>query len=189
MEPWSKTSIPRAGNQVSHELPIRRGSLVRCRPAALMAKSRKPRPKRGSKALASAADDLNYEWKMARMSGLALARAQRSGNVWATNMALETFLLHARVIRDFYGSSGSANDVLAVDFLGSSPRVRLPLLRSRATRVRLNRRIAHLSYSRSRLKRSWNVPTLLSEINQAMIDFIALLAKRDAKLAAIVSAP
>jgi hypothetical protein len=153
-----------------------------------MTKTRKPRPTRGRKALASAADDLNYEWKMARVSARALARANATADVWAKNIALESFLVHARVIRDFYATSASDNDVLAVDFLGSSPRVRLPLLRSRAIRTRLNRRIAHLSFSRSRLKRAWDVRTLLNEINDAMSVFVALLAKRDAKLAAIVGA-
>jgi hypothetical protein len=153
-----------------------------------MTKTRKPRRRRGPKALASAADDLNYEWKMARVSAQALERAYVANDVWAKNIALESFLVHARVIRDFYAASASDNDVLAIDFLGSSPRVRLPLLRSRAIRTRLNRRIAHLSFSRSRLKRAWDVSTLLNEINAAMTAFVALLAKRDAKLAAIVGA-
>ena len=153
-----------------------------------MTKLRKPRRKRGLQALASAADDLNYEWKMARVSARRLDRAQAAHDVWATNIALEAFLVHARVIRDFYASSASDNDVLAIDFLGSRPRVRLPLLRSGVIRTRLNRRIAHLSFSRSRLKRAWNVQTLLNEINGAMTTFVALLAKRNAKLAAIVGA-
>ncbi len=154
-----------------------------------MAKTQKPRRKRGPQALASAADDLNYEWKMARVSAHAVARAYAANNVWARNIALEAFLVHARVIRDFYASSASDNDVLAIDFLGSRPRVRLPLLRSPAIRTRLNRRIAHLSFSRSRLKRAWDVRTLLNEINAAMHTFVALLTKRNAKLAAIVGAP
>ncbi len=148
----------------------------------------KPRRKRGPKALASAADDLNYEWKMANVSARALARAIAAKHVWAQNIALESFLVHARVIRDFYASSASDNDVLAIDFLGSLPKVKLSLLRSRPIRTRLNRRIAHLSFSRSRLKRAWDVRTLLDEINAAMTNFVALLARRDAKLAAIVGA-
>ncbi len=153
-----------------------------------MPKTPKPRRKRGPKALASAADDLNYEWKMARVSARALEKAYAANDVWAKNIALESFLVHARVIRDFYAASASENDVLAIDFLGSVPRVRLSLLRSRAIRTRLNRRIAHLSFSRSRLKRAWDVRTILNEINGAMDAFVALLARRDAKLAAIVGA-
>jgi hypothetical protein len=154
-----------------------------------MTKTRKARRKRGRQALASAADDLNYEWKMARVSARALERAYTANDLWAKNIALEAFLVHARVIRDFFASSASDNDVLAIDFLGSRPKVRLSLLRSPAIRTRLNRRIAHLSFSRSRLKRAWDVRTLLNEINDAMTTFVALLAKRDAKLAAIVGAP
>jgi hypothetical protein len=153
-----------------------------------MSKMRSPRSRRGEKALASAADDLNYEWKMARISAAALARASLAGSVWAQNIALESFLIHARVIRDFFASSGSDNDVLATDFLGSVPRVKLPLLRSHSIRTRLNRRIAHLSFSRSRLKRAWNVRQLLNEINGAMNHFLVLLAVQDSRLAAIVGA-
>jgi len=117
---------------------------------------------------------------MARVSARALEKAYAANDVWAKNIALESFLVHARVIRDFYAASASENDVLAIDFLGSVPRVRLSLLRSRAIRTRLNRRIAHLSFSRSRLKRAWDVRTILNEINGAMDAFEALLARRDA---------
>jgi len=79
--------------------------------------------------------------------------------------------------------------VLARDFLWSEPKVRLTLLRSNPIRKRLNRRIAHLSYSRSRLKRAWDVRRLLNEINSAMIQFVSLLARRDRKLASIAGAP
>ena len=146
------------------------------------------RPKRGRKALASAANDLNYEWKMAIVAAKALAQAQGAGDQWAQNIALESFLVHAGIIRDFFAAAGPANDVIARDFLGSVPKVRLTLLRSSPIRARLNRRIAHLSYSRTRLKRVWDVRRLLSEINGAMMDFVALLAHRDRKLAAIVGA-
>ena len=147
------------------------------------------RPKRGRKALASVADDLNYEWKMANVAARALAQAQGMNDVWAQNLALESFLVHARIIRDFFAASGSTDDVLARDFLGSDPKVRLTLLRSNPIRKRLNRRIAHLSFSRSRLKRAWDVRRLLNEINSAMIHFLSLLARRDRKLASIAGAP
>src|SRR6266571_4199982 len=96
------------------------------------------RPKRGRKALASVADDLNYEWKMANVAARALAQAQGMNDVWAQNLALESFLVHARIIRDFFAASGSTDDVLARDFLGSDPKVRLTLLRSNPIRKRLN---------------------------------------------------
>ena len=147
------------------------------------------RPKRGRKALASAADHLNYEWKMANVAAKALAVAQGANDVWAQNLALESFLVHSRIIRDFFAASGSADDVLARDFLGLDPKVRLSFLRSKPIRQRLNRKIAHLSYSRSRLKRAWDVRRLLNEINAAMIDFVSMLARRDRKLASIAGAP
>src|SRR6267143_4684401 len=102
-----------------------------------MTKSGTSRRKRGTKALAAAADDLNYEWKMAIVAARTLARAQGTGDQWAQNMALESFLVHARIIRDFFSPKASADDVLAVDFLGSTPKVKLTLLRSDRIRMRL----------------------------------------------------
>ena|SRR2546425_13174968 len=153
-----------------------------------MSKVIRPRRTRGIRALTSAADDLNYEWKMANVSAAALARAITSRDVWAQNIALESFLVHARVLRDFFSSKASDNDVLARDFLGSVPRVKLTHLRSQRIRMRLNRRIAHLSFSRSRLKRAWDVRRLLNEINQAMEAFLVVLSTQKPRLASIVGA-
>ena len=67
--------------------------------------------------------------------------------------------------------------VIGADFVGRPVRVRMPLLRSPKVRDRLNRRIAHLSYSRSRLGRNWNVPVILAEIEVAMEAFLDRLAR------------
>jgi hypothetical protein len=138
--------------------------------------------------LRSAAGDLNYEWKMAKATATTLAQAQHLGNQWIQNMALESFLVHARNVRDFFATAGSNDDVLAADFLSVPPTVRMPFLRSAAIRRRLNRRIAHLSFSRSRLKREWNVRRLLNEIDSAMSTFVDRLRKASPKLASIVDA-
>lgn len=153
-----------------------------------MAKAPQIRPRRGIRALTSAADHLNYEWRMVRASATAVENASSAGDIWATNIALECFLLHARVIRDFFAGRANRNDVLAKDFLTVRPRVQLPLLRSRTTRTRLNRGIAHLSFSRSRLGRDWPVRRLLSEIDGAMTAFSSRLEAEHPRLAQIVSA-
>jgi hypothetical protein len=99
------------------------------------------------------------------------------------NVTLETFLLHARNLRDFFATSGKSDDVLASDFLGRPLRVRMPLVRSARLRRRLNKRISHLSYSRSRLGRAWDVRSLLAEIDDAMGVFLSRLSTVDAGLA------
>jgi hypothetical protein len=98
-------------------------------------------------------------------------------------MALECFLLHARNIRAFFDAEGRENDVLSRDFLGRPIRVAMPTLRSSQMQDRLNRRVAHLSYSRSYLGKSFPVEKLMGEINAAMARFEERLRSRDPDLA------
>lgn len=123
---------------------------------------------------------------MVRATARALALAEQSGDLLLKNMALESFLVHARNIRDFFGTAGKDDDVLVADFMRSPPGVKMPLLRSKAIRVRLNRRIAHLSFSRSRLKNEWAVGRLLKEIDTTMSCFVEHLRKVSPMLASIV---
>lgn len=153
-----------------------------------MAKHSITRPRRGQRALQSAAKDLQYEWRMARVATNATIEGTLKQDAAMVNMALESFLIHARNIRDFFASRGNPDDVLARDFLGRPTRVRLSLLRSPKIRRRLNKRIAHISYSRARLGRGWNWSILLSEINDAMGKFEQRLRARSKKLADIVAA-
>jgi hydrogenase maturation factor HypF (carbamoyltransferase family) len=76
--------------------------------------------------------------------------------------------------------------VLARDFLSPPPRVRLSRLRNRRLKQRLDRAIAHLTFSRSRLGRRWRVQALLSEIDTAMAAFIARLETEKPVLARIM---
>ena len=149
----------------------------------MAAKTGKTRPLRGRAALKSAAAALGYEWGMARASALRLGVAMKHDDQVAVNMALECFLLHARNIRDFFAADGRPNDVLSRDFFGRPIRVALPLLRSSRMQNRLNRRVAHLSYSRSYLGRFFPVDKLLAEIETAMTRFEKRLRSRDPDLA------
>ncbi len=149
----------------------------------MAAKTAKTRPLRGRAALKSVATDLGYEWGMARASAFRLRIAMQQGDQVGKNMALECFLLHARNIRAFFDGEGRENDVLSRDFLDRPIRVALPLLRSSRMQDRLNRRVAHLSYSRSYLGKSFPVNQLLAEIETAMIRFEKRLRSRDPDLA------
>ena len=146
----------------------------------------KPRPNRGAAALRSAVKDLAYEWQTARDAVRALVSARQAGNTALSNMFIEDFLLHARNLRDFFAPRGKPDDVLAKDFLGRHPRIALPHLRSAAVRNRLNRRIAHLSYSRPRFRVGWNIPRLLAEIEAAMEAFALRLESKRPRLARIL---
>ena len=140
-------------------------------------KKRTLRPLRGQRALMSAAKDVAYELDMVRKAAALVVQARAAGHQDLVNLFLEAFLLHARNLRDFLAWSNNPNDVVASDFVGRPVRVRMPLLRSRKVRDRLNKRIAHLSYSRSRLGRQWNVAVLLTEIDSAMDAFLRRLSQ------------
>ncbi len=142
-----------------------------------------PRPVRGRNSLRSAATHLRYEWDMARAAWRELVQASASRKPVLTNIFLEDFLLHARNLRDFFAPHGKRDDVLAADFFGKPMRLALPLLRSAAVRNRLNKRIAHLTFARSRFRASWNVRTLSIELDQAMTRFAARLRAERPKIA------
>ena len=87
---------------------------------------KKSRIKRGRTALSSAAGALFYEWKTAKDDYALINIAREDRNQALMNAALESFLIHARNIRDFFRVSGRDNDILVSDFLGNKPRVRMP---------------------------------------------------------------
>ena len=139
-----------------------------------MARKRKQRKKirqrRGDRALRSAAGDLFYEWKTAQNTVELIYYAKKDRDQVRLNAALESLLIHARNIRDFFNAQGRTNDILAIDFLDRNIRVRMTYLRR--NKKRLDRAIAHLSYSRSRIKKNWDVRLIVSEIDDSMRRFI-----------------
>lgn len=129
---------------------------------------------RGDKALRSAAGTVEYEFRMFLVGITALDRAP----TWEEqNLVLEALLVHARNLRDFFQVHGRSDDILARDFVVQMPSTSMPYLRSRSCRRRLNRLLAHLSYSRSRLSRDWNICALRDEISGAMRAFLSRVAR------------
>ena len=135
----------------------RRGRMERKNPA------RKPR---GARALHSGLRALNYEWLAARSSAKLVRQARKSNDNEIMNVALESLLIHGRNICEFFRASARKNDILAVDFLGRTPRVCLTYLRKNMHRI--HRRVAHLSYSRPYMKRGWDSERMIKEIDAAL---------------------
>ncbi|MGD1047303.1 MAG: hypothetical protein ABR899_00960 [Candidatus Krumholzibacteriaceae bacterium] len=129
----------------------------------------------GIRALRSGAGSVFYEWKTAQDSAKLTKEAKMRQDQAALNAALESLLLHARSIREFFRSSGYPTDILARDFLGSPVRVRMPYIRR--NKARLDRRIVHLTYSRSRMATLWDVDRIMREIDDSMNRFIGRLEK------------
>ena len=128
-----------------------------------------------------------YEYTMfcAAADELARHHAQTPSSPTAqirNNIALEAMLTHVRNLRDFFAPHGRPDDILALDFVRPLPPLRLTLLRSASLRRRLDRRLSHPSYSRSRLRRGWDTQTLRAEIDTAWGGFLARLGKTQPKL-------
>ena len=108
-----------------------------------------------------------------------LARSRGGANSAIANIALEAFLLHARVLRGFFVGDGGGDDIKAERFLGCRMRFRLPILR--ASRARLNKALAHASYRRPRYKQPWRVSAIHSELLAAWSTFLHRLAQKNAR--------
>ena len=141
--------------------------------------ARKPRPRRGDRALRSAAKTVAYEFHMLQGSYLLLQLCRNAPHSprrdLLNNLALETFLLHARALRDFFTETLYPDDVLAADFLPVRLRLRFPILGRPAVRERINKLLAHPSYARPRLRRAWQIPEMYQEVCTAWETFLHCL--------------
>ena len=97
---------------------------------------------------------------------------------------LESFLLHARTLRDFLCDDHKRHrdDVLAGDFFGAPEmwtKVRPPLgPYLPENRKRLNRALAHISYARLgfRARKEWDISAVLRELDLIWQSFLAALS-------------
>ena len=129
---------------------------------------------RGPAALKSAANTIAYEFWMLDVGYSALSRTLPEGE---HNLALEAFLVHARNLRDFFGKSGYDDDILARDFVSQMPRLAMPYLRS--NRKRVNRKLAHASYSRPRFREGWERLIICQKVEVAMRRFLERLKEEN----------
>jgi hypothetical protein len=98
------------------------------------------------------------------------------------SLFLEVLLLHTRVLRDFFlAVGGRIDDVLITDFLHTKPRFKLRHLRAPATKKRLDKLLAHASFTRPRLGKKWPVGMIQQEVLQAWMLFMRELEKEDPK--------
>jgi hypothetical protein len=95
---------------------------------------------------------------------------------------LESFLLHTRVLHDFFYKKRTRDDVIASDFVPDWERVRPPLdpyLSDPDRRTRLDKALAHLSLKRVEYEvreKKWNVDAICAAIEAPMKRFLASLS-------------
>ncbi len=110
-----------------------------------------------------------YEVDMLRKCASVLSRPP---NQMTQNVALESFLVHVRNLRDFlYGAGTNPDDVVAGDFFpgpGQWEAKRPPMPKIiEDNRERLNRALVHVSYSRLKYKgpaKEWPSQQIASEL-------------------------
>jgi hypothetical protein len=99
------------------------------------------------------------------------------------NLAIECFLLHFRIIREFlYPTRNSwtdkikLDDVIAFDFAEQWLETEEDWIEcSPNERHRINKLLAHISYSRPTLDHSWPIPPMLAAIRKSFAAFVARL--------------
>ena len=111
---------------------------------------------------------------------VSLRRSTLASNQVSVNAALEVMLIHARNLLEFFTVGGRSNDIKMRDFLAFPPRIALPYLRK--NRKRINRKLAHPSYSNSRMSSSWSFREIESEIDSAMQSFLDRLKRDEPRL-------
>ena len=102
------------------------------------------------------------------------------------NLLLEGFLLHARVLRDFLRPDPPRDDdVLARHFFNNPAEWEqkesdlCPYLHD--DKARINKKLAHLTYSRLTAAEGWDDATIHREINDAWDQFWSLLPRHKRK--------
>ena len=134
---------------------------------------------RNDKELQTASDHLSYEFWMLEKVARAMAYGI-TGEGPVKNAFLESFCIHARVLMDFlYSSAARPDDVIAEDYFSSEEewhkqRPQEPS-RLRADRERVNKRLAHLTYTRlgvTNENRQWEILQIYQYLEEALRRFL-----------------
>jgi hypothetical protein len=124
-----------------------------------------------------------YELKMFRGAAEKVMELGKPNDPVLYNAALESALLHARNLLDFFtGEPTDKDDIHAAHFI-NTPKdkenrwtsAKMPLLM--AQRTDLNYSISHLTYRRTKRKPEWDIPAIRHEVLAAFDDFKNKLPK------------
>ena len=135
------------------------------------------------RATKDAAAKVLYEWEMFEWCGQEAAKKHAHRGM--KNSLLESFLIHARVLYDFFVTPATRDDISAQHFFddpntwANSTQNLCPYLRSE--RIRLQGMVPHLTYRRLDYERAgqkeWDVSAVTKDISQAWQQFLSALPK------------
>ena len=147
----------------------------------IVARSKRPtRTQAVLQYLASSNGSLYYE---VQMLNYAAKESLNTQSGFEHNVAVETFLVHFRNVRDFlYPASDSwtndrkFDDVIAFDFCSDWLSVADDWKECSANeRHRVNKLLAHISYSRPQLDHNWPVAYMVAVIRNSFAAFVSTL--------------
>ncbi len=125
------------------------------------------------------AHKVKYEWHMFDWLAQRIANEYKVSSQQEQNLLTEDFLLHARVLCDFFVRNPKNDDVSARHFFNhestwtSESNSLCAYLQQ--NRIRLNKKLAHLTYSRLKLDEQWDFSTIRNEISDAWSKFCSML--------------
>ena len=125
----------------------------------------------------NAPEAFKYELGMFRLAITRRSNEQNKQDKFISNALLECALLHARNLLEFFtGKISHKNDnIIASHFVDKPPK--LPYLES--LRNDINKRLSHLTYTRVKAGKEWDLPKISDEIEAAHAEFLNFLPEED----------
>lgn len=133
--------------------------------------------------LQGAPDKFLYELQMFRVATDALQGPSVQSNPALNNVILESALFHARNLHDFFsGMDSPKDDINAGHFVKNSDgtswkSTKLAFIKS--LKGAINKSLSHLTYTRVKIKHSWDISRIRQDIEEAHAEFLALLPENE----------
>lgn len=120
-----------------------------------------------------------YELRMFRVATDALQDPSAQSNPALKNVILESALIHARNLHDFFsGMNSPKDDIIVGHFVKNSdgtPWKSSKLAFIKSCKNDINKALSHLTYTRVKFKPVWNINRIRQYIEEAYAEFLALL--------------
>jgi len=120
-----------------------------------------------------------YELRMFLVATDALQDAAVRSNPRMNNVILESALMHARNLLDFFcGKESEKDDIVASHFVRNpdgTPWTSSKLAFLSSCKTDINKALSHLTYKRVEFKPTWQITRIRREIEDAYADFTVLL--------------
>lgn len=129
--------------------------------------------------LQGAPGQFSYELRMFFVATDTLQNAAVQSNPGLKNVILESALIHARNLLDFFCGKESREDNIIADHfvinIDGAPWISSKLTFLSSCKTDINKALSHLTYRRVKFKPTWRITQIRQEIEDAYAEFMALL--------------